>query len=75
MKRITVKCGTETRRFCFEKPPYPKVGDILTVKGNGVKSEGWTVSNIQNYEGPVYHVTFPQMKEQMRPEPKRKRKA
>lgn len=45
MKRITIRRGELSKSFVLVKPPYPKVGDAITLKGNG--SAEWTVVKLQ----------------------------
>lgn len=54
MKRITVKRGTTKRTFTVVAEPYPKVGDVVTIKGEGAE---WTVHKCVDTEG--FSITFP----------------
>ncbi len=44
-KRITMKSGRLTRSIVAEKPPFPRPGDLLTVKGEGAE---WTVTKVRD---------------------------
>jgi hypothetical protein len=57
MQSITLKYGRQTRKFVLEKPPFAKVGDTVTFKGEGAE---WTVSKIKELDpDATFHITFP----------------
>lgn len=44
MVRITLKRGNLTRKAVLESPPYPKVGDSVTIPGEGAE---WFVTRAE----------------------------
>lgn len=55
MKRVTMTSGKLRRTVVLAKPPFPKVGDVLTVKGEGAE---WSVTKVADAEG-ILSVKFP----------------
>lgn len=55
--RITVKLGRTTRHFVLQQPPFPKVGDLLTIKGEGAE---WTVTKAKKLDpSKIWSIDFP----------------
>lgn len=53
--RITVKRGRLKRVFVLEKPPFPRIGDSVRIKGEG--GAEWFVAKVAACE-PVFFVDF-----------------
>lgn len=44
-KRITMKSGRVTRTFVVEASPFPKPGDLCTIKGQGAE---WIITSVRD---------------------------
>jgi hypothetical protein len=55
VKRITIRRGRMTRRFVLAKPPYCRVGDEVTIKGEGAE---WFVSKVQELKAEPIVIQF-----------------
>jgi len=55
--RAVVKRGKRTRKFIIARPPFPKVGDAVTLE-----NEEWLVSKVQTVSGPMFYIEFPARK-------------
>lgn len=58
MCSITIKRGKTSRRLAIAQEPFPKVGDIVTVKGEGAE---WTVTRAKLTQE-VFSIKFPEAK-------------
>jgi hypothetical protein len=52
---MTIKLGKTSKSFVVTQEPYPKVGDLVTIKGQRQK---WTVLKVVDCPG-AFFVTFP----------------